>query len=325
MRGTVLCGFLSLRLLVAQQSTLTGPVEGFTFDLPTGSFRAVIGLPGAASLGPPLLSGFEFGSVAPGKGHGIAFHGGHAILVSQFGSAPVLTSELSDTARQPEGVLWSADGSQALLYSLSGGWIQQVVGLPDAVRFESAIDLSSLGGTVAAVAADPSATRIAAAIQGNNSGVYVMDGNRDFASVRPAGKPIALAFSEDGRKLYILDGDTRQLSELSLGDSSSRDCSIDGLQDPVAIRVAHDAVNHPVLYVAARADRMVRTYDVSSLQVLANTPLDFEPTAIQAFGLHSFLLSPRLHDGDPLWCLTSVPQSMVYFVPATPLTSERTE
>jgi len=325
MRGIVLCGFLSLRFLAAQQSTLTGPVEGFTFDLPTGSFRAVIGLPGAASMGPPLLSGFEFGSVAPGKDHGIAFHDGHAILVSQFGSGQVLTSELSDTARQPEGVLWSADGSQALLYSLSGGRIQRVVALPDAVRFESAIDLSSLGGTVAAVSADPSATQIAVAIQGDNSGVYVIDSNRDFVSVRPAGKPIALAFSEDGRKLYILDGDAHQISEISLGGSNSRDWSIDELQDPIAIQVAHDAANRLVLYVAARADRMIRAYDVSSLRVLANTPLDFEPTAIQAFGQHSFLLSPRLNDGDPLWCLTSVPQSMVYFVPATPLIPERTE
>ena len=325
MRGIVLCGFLSLRFLVAQQSTLTGPVEGFTFDLPTGSFRAVIGLPGAASLGPPLLSQFEFGSVSPGKDYGIAFTGGHAILVSQFGSGQALTSELSDAARQPEGVVWSADGSQALLYSLSGGWIQRVVGLPDTARFESAIDLSPLGGTVAAVAADPLGTRIAVAIQGNNSGVYVMDGNRDFVSIRPTGKPIALAFSEDGQKLYILDGDTLQLSELSLGDSNSRGCSIDGLQDPIAIQVAHDAANRPVLYVAARGDRLVRTYDVSSFQVLANTPLDFEPTAIQAFGQHSFLLGPRLHDGDPLWCFTNVPQLRVYFVPATPLISERTE
>jgi DNA-binding beta-propeller fold protein YncE len=237
----------------------------------------------------------------------------------------VLTSELSDVARRPEGVVWSADGSQALFYSLSGRWIQRGVGLPDAARFESAIDLSSLGGTVAAVAADPTAARIAVAIQGDSTGVYVMDGDRDFVTVRPAGKPIALAFSEDGRKLYILDGDPRQVSEISLGDSNSRDCSIDGLQDPIAIQVAHDATNRPVLYVAARGDRMVRTYDIPSLRVLANTPLDFEPIAIEAFGRHSFLLRPRFHDDDPLWCLTSVPQSMVYFVPATPLTSERTE
>jgi hypothetical protein len=325
MRGIVLCGVLSLRLLAAQQGPLTGPVEGFTFDLPTGSFRAVIGLPGAASLGPPLLRGFEFGSVAPGKDHGIAFHDGHAILVSQFGSGHARTSELSDATRQPEGISWSADGSQAFLYSLSDGWIQRGAGLPAAARFESVIDLSSLGGTVAAVASDPSATRIAVAIQGDKSGVYTMDATREFVSVRPGGKPIAVAFSDDGRKLYTLDGATRQVSEISLDEANFREYFIDGLQDPIAVQIAHDATNRPILYVAARADRVVRTYDVSSFQLRADIPLDFEPTVIQALGQHSFLLSPRVHDGDPLWCLTSVPQSMVFFVPVTPLISEGTE
>ena len=53
--------------LPAQQTNLSGPIEGFTFDAPTGSFRAVIGFPGSASLGPAILAGFDHGSVAPQK------------------------------------------------------------------------------------------------------------------------------------------------------------------------------------------------------------------------------------------------------------------
>ncbi len=315
---------LSAKLAVAQQSALSGPVEGFTFDVPTGSFRAVLGLPGAAALGSPLLSGFEFGVVAPGKNYGIAFQDGHAIIVSGLDSSQVLTSEILDVTSRAEGALWSADGSQAILYSLTGKWIQLAAGLPDAPKLNPCIDISSLGTTFAAIASDRSATRIAVAIQGDSGGVYVMDGDRSFVPVIAAVKPISLAFSEDGRTLYVLESGG-QVTELVLGDSSSRVWHIDGLQDPVAIQTARDTENRPVVYVAARADRILRAYDVSTRQAASDMQLDFEPTVIETLGNSRFLLSPRLHNGDPLWRLTNVPRTMVYFVPATPVTAGGSE
>src|SRR5439155_21041528 len=73
--------------LLAQLAEMNGPIEGFIFDAPTGSFRAVIGMPGSASLGPPILDGFSRGSVAPRKDYGLAFKDGKCALVSGLGSA----------------------------------------------------------------------------------------------------------------------------------------------------------------------------------------------------------------------------------------------
>ena len=152
-----------------------------------------------------------------------------------------------------------------------------------------------------------------------------MDATREFVSVRPGGKPIAVAFSDDGRKLYTLDGATRQVSEISLDEANFREYFIDGLPGSDC-RPDRSRCHKPAdpLRSGSRGPRGSQ-YDVSSFQLRADIPLDFEPTVIQALGQHSFLLSPRVHDGDPLWCLTSVPQSMVFFVPVTPLISEGTE
>src|SRR5579862_6659537 len=67
---------LSIGPVCSQPTSLSGPVEGYTFDLPSQSFRAVIGLPGSASFGPALATGFEMGSVAPHKNYAIGFRPG---------------------------------------------------------------------------------------------------------------------------------------------------------------------------------------------------------------------------------------------------------
>src|SRR6202042_2703904 len=61
----------------SQPTSLSGPVEGYTFDLPTQSFRAVIGLPGSASFGPALATGFDVGWVAPHQNYAIGFRPGN--------------------------------------------------------------------------------------------------------------------------------------------------------------------------------------------------------------------------------------------------------
>src|SRR5262245_46644462 len=73
-------------LLPAQQSLFQGPIEGFTFDPPTRTLRAVIGSLGAASLGPDLLKGLDYASVAPRQNYGLSFQSGRCLVVSGLGS-----------------------------------------------------------------------------------------------------------------------------------------------------------------------------------------------------------------------------------------------
>jgi hypothetical protein len=308
----------SIGLLPAQQTSLSGPIEGLTFDDPTGSFRAVIGFPGSASLGPAILSGFDRGFVAPQKDYGIAFSQGQTLLVSGLSSTGPLTSAPLATADRPEDVAWSTDGSLAILFSRSGNWIQTLGGLPNSPAAGAATDLSYLGDSLSAIAVDTTGKQVAVGIAGNSAGVYLISSGGAPTSVLAGSKPIALAFSGDGSALYVLDGITLELTAVQLADLTAQVFSFDGLGDPIGIKPARDGADRAVLYVAGQKDCLLRTYDMSTFQILMDTPLDFSPSEIKDFGRNSFLLAPRSTDSSPLWLFTSAPQQAVYFVPAAP-------
>lgn len=314
------CGIVPLFcLLLAAQSSLIGPVEGFVFDAPSRSLRAVVGLVGSSSFGPILVRGVDYASVAPRKDYAIAVKGDQVMFVSGLGSGSPTTSTFPSTVRLPEGVVWSGDGSRAILYSLSDNWIQEVTGLPGEAAPRSSVEVTPFGGSLSVVAADHSGHVIAIGMRGDSGGLYVMNAGHGFAKILSIAEPLALAFSDDGLTLYALDGATTQVSEVSLADSTSRSFSLDGLTDPIAVAVARDSANRQLIYVAGRQDRVLRTYDGSSNLLLATVPLGFQPSTIAVFGNNSYILGPRASATDPLWSFRAAPAPAVYFVPAAPL------
>src|SRR5271166_260175 len=128
---TLLLGIaLSASIACGQQVGLSGPVEGFVFDAPTGGFRAVLGFPGSATLGPALFHAFNYGSVAPQKNYGIALDKGRATLVTGLGLGTASAHAITGAQVGAEGVAWSGDGSLAIIYSRTQGWIQYLTGFP---------------------------------------------------------------------------------------------------------------------------------------------------------------------------------------------------
>jgi hypothetical protein len=192
----LISGFISTAFLSAQQPTLTGPVEAYTFDAPTRSLRAVFGFPGAATFSPALRSSLEFASVAPRQNYSIGFQRGQCLLISGLGST-VSTRALSGVEAQPEGIAWSGNGSLAVLYSLSGNWLQTISGLPSAPAVGTRVDGSSLGGVLASVAADAQGKHVAAGVVGDAGGVdaggvYLSSDGQTFTSLKQVAKPVAL-------------------------------------------------------------------------------------------------------------------------------------
>jgi hypothetical protein len=150
---------LSTAGLPAQQSHVTRPIEPFTFDVPTGSSRAVVGLLGSATLGP----GFEGSRLWIGRVREQLcdrFQDWKVHICNGFGSAHVSTSVVLGSFR-PNGGVWSGDGSLALLYSVKENSVRTLAGLPQDVNAVPAIDASRLGGTLSAVATDVPGQQIA--------------------------------------------------------------------------------------------------------------------------------------------------------------------
>ena len=306
----------SLGFMPAEQAFLSGPVEGYLFDAPTHSIRAVQGFPGSASLGSAILGSLDYGSIAPHKNYGLAFKDGQCMLALSLGSDSFSTLPIPGTAGRPDGAAWSGDGSVAVLYSLTDNWIQPIIGLPDAPSISDPVDVSYLGGKLSAVASDLRGVTVAIGITGQNSGVYLMVRGQGLVSVLQTPAPIALGFSTEGSRLYALDASTMQLFDISVGDLSSQSFTLDGLSEPFAVKAALDPSSGPTLYIASRKDQLLRIYDLAGHQTVADIPLDFPPTGIDDLGRSSFVISARAEIRDPLWLFTSAPQRAVYFVPA---------
>lgn len=327
MRSTLalFLGMAASAIGAAQQLSFRGPVEGFVFDLPTRSLRAVNGFPGSAYFGPALLEGVDFAAVAPRQSYAIAFRGGDCLLVYGLDADSVWTATIPGIAAVPEGIRWSGDRAMAVLYSRTGNWLQTISGLPDNPAAGALVDLSSLGGSLTAVGVDRRGKQIAVGIRGNQSGILAASDGQSFAMRLPMPNPIALEFSEDGSSLFALARDPFQLTAFHLADNSSQAIALDGLMDPFALLYGRDSQDRDLLYIASRSDRLLRIYDFSAGQIVSDVALDFEPTGLEELGRTSLIVAPRAHDGAPLWLFNSNPQPAVYFVPAIPVASGGTQ
>src|ERR1700722_17507653 len=162
--------FLAAGVLSAQEAPISGPVEGITFDLPTLSLRPVIGSLGSASLGNPILRGVSSGSAAPRQDYALTFENEHCSLVMGLGSPQSSTVRGPGMFPLPEGVVWSSDGSTAVLFSRTGSWIQILSGMPSTVQPGPSVSGALLGGTLSGLAIDSHGSRIVTGIVGENSG-----------------------------------------------------------------------------------------------------------------------------------------------------------
>jgi hypothetical protein len=303
----------------AQQGSLTGPVEGYTFDAPTRSIRAVIGFPGAASFGPVLRDSLDFASIAPRQTYGLGFQRGQSLFISGLGTSALSSRDLAGVESEPERVVWSGDGSSAMLYSISGNWLQSVSGFPGAPTAGPRIDGSSLNGVIGAVAVDGQGKRIAVGVSGDAGAVYWSSDGQTFTLLSPVSKPASLSFSTDGATLYALDSGASQVLAIDWSSHTSQGIPLNGLGSPVAIQFVLDSESRPLLYVADASARLVRVIDVTSQQTVADVPLGFKPTRLDQFGANSFVAASRAQAGNPLWLFTDVPQLAAYFVPAVHL------
>jgi hypothetical protein len=325
-----LAALASICSVRAQQPPLSGPVEGFVYDAPTGSIRGVIGSLGSASLGPAIVPLLDFASVAPRQSYALAVQRGQTLLISgltpadRLASANPSVTALAGSFSVPDGVAWSGDGSVAVLYSRIGNWIQAITGLPGSAVAGPLLSLVPLGGSLSAIATDLHGARIAIGMTGGHAGVYGLVGGQSWVPTLDASNPVALAFSDSGA-LYALDAATRQLFEVGVSETGSVDSAAQtwpvALNDGIAVQSSLDASNRQILYIAGRSDRLLLTYDVASHQRIASVPLPFEPTTINPLGNVSFLMRSRSASTDPLWSFTNSPQFAVYFVPATPLSN----
>ena len=298
-----------------QQSGFAGPIQGFIFDSPTRSIRALTGSLGAASFGPTLIGGVDFATIAPRRNYGIAFRKGQMLFVSGLGSSIPSTELLQIGSSMPDHAAWSDDGSVAILGSQSSNWIQIYTGFPGPVSVGTRLPIS---GSLSAIASDAHGQRVVFGITGDQAGVYQVGANQSFSQLLQTSAPISLTFSADGGRLYVLDQATNHIFDVTSSNSAIQTWPA-GVDDAIAIGTAIDGGGENVLYVAGRSSRLLFSLDQASHQTIASVSLSFAPTIIAPLGANGFLLTQRSAPGDILWTFTNSQQPAIYFVPAIPI------
>ncbi len=290
---------------------VSGPTQGFVFDSPSKSLRQVAGSFGSAALGPVLLSGLDFASVAPQRSYGIGCASEQCFFITGLGSDQLQQNPISLFTGKVTGAAWSPDGGTLALYSSGEGWIRLLRGLPNAVEVQEQWSVTSFGGALASVAVSDGGQHVVLAITGDHAGVYELKDAGNFVPVLQAANPVALAFAADGDTLLVADATEHTISEVQLTTGLRQSWSIAAVEAPAAIQASKDFI-----YLVGQNDQTLFAYNPSNHALAAQIPLSFVPTQLVAVGANSYQLTSRASVDDLLWSYT--PGRGVYFVPVTP-------
>lgn len=300
------------------QSPLSGPIAGFVFDAGNQSIRAVVGLPPSAYLGAPVLTKTPLASVAPNGKYAIALVGTRPNLIADLTAAPVAPAELIGSMDSPDRIVWAADSASAVLFSSTASSLQFLRGGDAMLSPDPAIDLSTAGTGFVLLAADPAHGRAAIALNGPSTGaVYLVE---DSGAITPLGSftdAVAGGALTAGGTLYIAGQSSHQVWMLQNPKSGGSPQAVlgqaDGVNQPAALAV--DA-GGSLLYLADKADRTIRVYDMASWTRIDELTLDSVPSTLEAFGASLFLVNARRDASDPVLLLKTGPGRTVMFIPA---------
>jgi hypothetical protein len=299
----------------SNNSPVLGPVTGYVFDAQAHTIRPMMGIPGAAYLGAPLVEGLDAASISPDGSAAFAIEGTQLTLYRGLGSAKAAAVPLNGGIAA-DYFAWAPSGTAAAVYSSAARQAQVFGNLLAASPASATIDLSGLAGRVAAIAYDGQRI-ILAASSPNAGGIYVATARSApqlaASAVSPAG--IVLA----GADLYFADSQAQQIWQVRSYATQPAPvvfAADPSLSSPAALQISADGAR---LYVANAGNRTLGVYDVPARSPLQSLSLNFTPTALDRFGDSSvFLLNAGNRGNAPLYVLADhLGRRAVYFVPGT--------
>lgn len=288
-------------MVAAQPLLIEGPTSGFAFDETSGAIRPILGLPGAAYLGDPLITGAAWASIAPGGSLALVFRDGVLYRVDGLARLAPSWSAVGNVEIVPDRAAWSDDGAVAVIYSAASGRAQVIRNAGAQVAAGEVFEL----GEVAALAVDREG-RIVASTPG---GVCLIAGEGN-QMLLPGVRAAALVVTGDS--LYVAaSGEVWQVADYA---AQAKPQIVVAAPDPVGVALSRDGKR---LFIADRAGRAVLVYDLASRAPVAELVVDFEPvTLARLSGADLWLLRASAGPNEPLFVLKTDPEPGVWFVPA---------
>lgn len=298
----ILLGFFIAGSLAAQTVLIEGPVSGFIFDQSTGALRPIVGLPGAAYLGDPVITELSWAGVAPGGRWALALRDGALIAVTGLRGPEPTWSPIESVQLTPDRAVWSEDGSVALIYSTATGAAQRIRGLTGMPVADEAVRLP--GARALAVDAEG---RI---IAGMPEGVLLL-GQDGASPLLPGLQAVAIAVTGANLLVAGSNGEVWWIRNYA-GEASAE--LLTSVEDPVGVALSPDQRQ---ALIASRAERAVLIYELAARAPMARLVADPEPSTLDRLSERDlWLIRPSFGPSDPLLVLKTSPEAGIWFVPA---------
>jgi hypothetical protein len=295
---------------------IDGPVLGFSVDQ-TAGIRPILGLPGAATLGPAVISaeGLDGVTLSPARDYALALLArGREVVVVKNLRATAGASVL-DVAPGPARVAVSPSGDAAVLYYAETARVQVLAGLPESPAVSWSLDLAGLSGVPAALAVSDGGGAVLVAAAGEPASVWLATQDVGQRLLYTAAGPASLTFLVGSLDAAIADGAAGAVVLVRDPAGQPQVTQIggqaEGVSQPLAIAAAQD--NSRIFVANAQPAGVV------SLSLTGGDPAT-QPCACKIAGLERMAGGSvfRLNEagGGPVWLLDAAAASMrMVFVP----------
>lgn len=300
----------SLSILGAQNPPIRGPVLGFVFDRNVSAVRAVLGIPGAATLSKP----FDFGLsvdraiISPNQDYVLATSKDDGSVYVWDTRAQAAPAKLQ-VPSSPTSVLVSPTGAAAGFYYLENRTLVLVAGLPAAPEVRSPINVASDTAPGPMAIADDGKMSLVAYPDETKLLALDTDGNK--VPMNYAGQATSIAFFTRSYRAAVASTPENRVYriwdkwEFSLIGGEEA-----GVSAPTAVNVTPD--NRRVVIINGTPNIM--EFDLES-GTARTTDCQFTPTNLDRLSGNSVFRMNEL-TGGPLWLLESGPnESRILFVP----------
>ncbi len=273
----------------------------------------MVGIPGAAYLGAPLVSSVDGAAVAPDGSAVLATQAGRLMLYTGLRGSTVVAAAVQGAISGVDHFAWAPDGSAAAVYASKSGQAQILANLTQSPAAGAPIDLSAIPGPVTALVFDGQRL-VAGAASDGSGGIYVASAQSPLQRIASAGNPAAIALA--GADLYYADNQSQQIWQVqnyARTPAAVVFAKDSGISTPAGLQISADGKR---LYVANSGSRKLAVYDVASRTPIESLDLVFTPTRLDRFGAASAFVLNGTGQG-PVYVLTDGAQEpAVYFVPA---------
>ncbi|MCS7316187.1 MAG: hypothetical protein RMI94_02565 [Bryobacterales bacterium] len=297
----VLLACLLAGAAAAQTLQIEGPISGFVFDKLSGSLRPILGLPGAAYVGEPVVAGLDWASVAPGGSAALVSRDNVLYRVDHLARLAPVFQPVENVRLNPDDAAWSDDGSVAAIYSARSGLAQVIRNARAGPAAGEPLEL----GAVTALAVDREGRLIAGTAEG-----VCLFGETGRTALLPGVRAGVLTVA--GSSLFVAaSGEVWRVEEYA---AQPRPLVVAVTADPVGLALSSDGRR---LFIAQRTGCNVLVHDLASRTPVAELGLDAEPsTLIRLSGADLWLLRPSHSLAEPLLVLKTEPEPSVWFIPA---------